>query len=168
MKRFLVGRNPDPESSLPFLVRLPIGAGLVLKARDSWPAPPCSRMCRKWASSTSHPRGRRSPLRGRGKPPRPIADGRTSGKSPGEGAAGRRRDGWHRGCAAEAHRRSLRRSRAAARPAGRRGSAPSRPTLAGAPQHPPPHLSQCDIASPAFRPERAPPPPTGCPASPAR
>jgi len=44
MKRFLVGRNPDPESSLPFLVRLPIGAGLVLKARDSWPAPPCSRM----------------------------------------------------------------------------------------------------------------------------
>jgi hypothetical protein len=35
--RFLVARNPEPDSSLPFLVRLPIGAGLVLKARDSWP-----------------------------------------------------------------------------------------------------------------------------------
>ena len=35
--RFLVARNPDPESSLPFLIRLPIGNGLVLKARDSWP-----------------------------------------------------------------------------------------------------------------------------------
>jgi hypothetical protein len=35
--RFLVARNPDPDSSLPFLVRLPIGNGLVLKARDSWP-----------------------------------------------------------------------------------------------------------------------------------
>lgn len=35
---FLVARNPDPASSLPFLIRLPVGAeGLVLKARDSWP-----------------------------------------------------------------------------------------------------------------------------------
>jgi hypothetical protein len=35
--RFIVARNPDPDSSLPFLIRLPIGGGLVLKARDSWP-----------------------------------------------------------------------------------------------------------------------------------
>ncbi len=35
--RFLVARNPDPESSLPFLLRLPLEGGLVLKARDTWP-----------------------------------------------------------------------------------------------------------------------------------
>ena len=34
---FLVARNPDRESSLPFLVRLPIDGGIVLKARDRWP-----------------------------------------------------------------------------------------------------------------------------------
>lgn len=35
--RFLVARNPDPDSSLPYLVRLPIDGGLVLKVRDTWP-----------------------------------------------------------------------------------------------------------------------------------
>lgn len=35
--RFIVARNPDAESSLPFLIRLPLGDGLILKARDSWP-----------------------------------------------------------------------------------------------------------------------------------
>src|SRR5436190_2298486 len=35
---FEVAANPDPDSSLPFLVRLPLPDGdLVLKARDSWP-----------------------------------------------------------------------------------------------------------------------------------
>jgi ERCC4 domain-containing protein len=34
---FLVARNPDPDSRLPYLVRLPIDGGLVLKARDTWP-----------------------------------------------------------------------------------------------------------------------------------
>jgi hypothetical protein len=35
---FEVAANPDPESSLPFLIRLPLPDGeLVLKARDSWP-----------------------------------------------------------------------------------------------------------------------------------
>ncbi len=34
---FLVARNPDPDSSLPFLVRLPIEGGLVLKTKESWP-----------------------------------------------------------------------------------------------------------------------------------
>ncbi len=34
----MVARNPDPDSSLPYLLRLPIGdRGLTLKARDSWP-----------------------------------------------------------------------------------------------------------------------------------
>jgi len=35
---FEVATNPDPDSTLPFLIRLPIPDGdLVLKARDSWP-----------------------------------------------------------------------------------------------------------------------------------
>ena len=35
---FLVARNPDPDSSLPYLIRLPLGRdGVVLKARDTWP-----------------------------------------------------------------------------------------------------------------------------------
>lgn len=35
---FLVARNPDPDSSLPYLLRLPIDGGLELKARAPWPA----------------------------------------------------------------------------------------------------------------------------------
>jgi hypothetical protein len=34
---FLVARNPDPDSRLPYLVRLPIEGGLILKVRDTWP-----------------------------------------------------------------------------------------------------------------------------------
>lgn len=35
---FVIARNPDPGSSLPYLVRLPLGAdGVVLKVRDTWP-----------------------------------------------------------------------------------------------------------------------------------
>jgi hypothetical protein len=34
---FVVGRNPDPDSRLPYLVRLPIDGGLILKVRDTWP-----------------------------------------------------------------------------------------------------------------------------------
>ena len=35
---FVIARNPDPESSLPYLVRLPIGpSGIALKVRDTWP-----------------------------------------------------------------------------------------------------------------------------------
>jgi hypothetical protein len=35
--RFVVVRNPDAESSLKYLVRLPLGGGLILKVRDTWP-----------------------------------------------------------------------------------------------------------------------------------
>jgi hypothetical protein len=35
---FPVARNPDAESKLPYLLRLPLGEGIVLKARESWPA----------------------------------------------------------------------------------------------------------------------------------
>ena len=35
---FVVARNPDTESSLPFLVQVPLGAeGITLKVRDVWP-----------------------------------------------------------------------------------------------------------------------------------
>jgi hypothetical protein len=35
---FVVARNPDPDSSLPFLVHLPLGAqGITLKVPDVWP-----------------------------------------------------------------------------------------------------------------------------------
>jgi hypothetical protein len=34
---FLIARNPDPDSSLPFLVRLPIEGGITLKTREDWP-----------------------------------------------------------------------------------------------------------------------------------
>ena len=34
---FVVARNPDPDSRLPYLVRLPIDGGLILKVPDTWP-----------------------------------------------------------------------------------------------------------------------------------
>jgi len=34
---FTIARNPQEDSKLPYLLRLPIGGGLVLKARDTWP-----------------------------------------------------------------------------------------------------------------------------------
>lgn len=35
---FVVARNPDEESSLPFLVKLPLASGeVILKVRDTWP-----------------------------------------------------------------------------------------------------------------------------------
>lgn len=35
---FVVARNPDADSTLPYLIRLPLGdEGVVLKARDTWP-----------------------------------------------------------------------------------------------------------------------------------
>jgi hypothetical protein len=51
---FLVARNPDPDSRLPYLVRLPIDGGLVLKVRDTWPRTSrvfCARVDDGWPSS---------------------------------------------------------------------------------------------------------------------
>lgn len=36
-EEFLIARNPDGDSSLPYLLRIPLGDGIVLKARDTWP-----------------------------------------------------------------------------------------------------------------------------------
>src|SRR4051794_27850036 len=36
-RRFVVARNPDLASSLPYVLRLPVGDGLVLKAAEPWP-----------------------------------------------------------------------------------------------------------------------------------
>ena len=35
---FRVGRNPDAESSLPYLIHLPVDGGITLKTRERWPA----------------------------------------------------------------------------------------------------------------------------------
>jgi len=35
--KFVIARNPDPDSRLPYLIKLPIDGGLVLKVRDTWP-----------------------------------------------------------------------------------------------------------------------------------
>jgi hypothetical protein len=35
--RFLVAKNPEEHTTLPYLVRLPLGDGLVLKAKSQWP-----------------------------------------------------------------------------------------------------------------------------------
>jgi hypothetical protein len=34
---FLIARNPEEDSKLPYVLRLPIEGGLVLKARDTCP-----------------------------------------------------------------------------------------------------------------------------------
>ena len=35
---FVIARNPEADSTLPFLIRLPLGPnGIVLKVRDTWP-----------------------------------------------------------------------------------------------------------------------------------
>lgn len=50
---FVVARNPDPDSRLPFLVRLPIDGGLILKVRDTWPRTNrvfCARVDGGWPS----------------------------------------------------------------------------------------------------------------------
>jgi hypothetical protein len=33
----LIASNPDPDSSLPYLLRLPLGDGLVFRTRGTWP-----------------------------------------------------------------------------------------------------------------------------------
>lgn len=34
---FVIARNPEPDSSLPYILRIPLGDGILLKARDTWP-----------------------------------------------------------------------------------------------------------------------------------
>jgi ERCC4 domain len=51
--KFVVARNPDPDSRLPYLVRLPIEGGLILKVRDTWPRTSrvfCARIEGGWPS----------------------------------------------------------------------------------------------------------------------
>jgi hypothetical protein len=36
-RRFVVARNPDAESSLPYVLQVPVGRGLRLKAAEPWP-----------------------------------------------------------------------------------------------------------------------------------
>ncbi|MGA4508842.1 ERCC4 domain-containing protein [Propionibacteriaceae bacterium G1746] len=34
---FLIARNPEEQTTLPYLLRIPVGDGIVLKARETWP-----------------------------------------------------------------------------------------------------------------------------------
>lgn len=52
-QQFVVARNPDQGSRLPYLLRLPIDGGLVLKARDTWPTTArvfCQQVDEPWPS----------------------------------------------------------------------------------------------------------------------
>ena len=33
----MVARNPEPDSTLPYLLRIPLGDGIILKAKEAWP-----------------------------------------------------------------------------------------------------------------------------------
>ena len=33
----MIARNPDPDSTLPYLLRLPLAGGLVFRVKDTWP-----------------------------------------------------------------------------------------------------------------------------------
>ena len=51
---FVVGRNPQEDSKLPYLLRLPLEGGLVLKARELWPTTArvyCHRSEEPWADA---------------------------------------------------------------------------------------------------------------------
>jgi len=37
VQKLLIARNPEADSSLPFIVRIPLGEGIVLRVKDTWP-----------------------------------------------------------------------------------------------------------------------------------
>src|SRR6266542_4760331 len=37
-RTFVIARNRQPDTKLPYLLRLPLEGGLVLKVRDTWPS----------------------------------------------------------------------------------------------------------------------------------
>lgn len=37
MPELVIAKNPEPDTSLPYLLKLPLGDGLVLKAKETWP-----------------------------------------------------------------------------------------------------------------------------------
>ena len=37
MQTLLIARNPEADSSLPYIVRIPLGEGIVLRVKDTWP-----------------------------------------------------------------------------------------------------------------------------------
>lgn len=55
MSEFVVAKNPDPESALPYLVRVPLPTGpVVLKARETWPRT-AKVYCHRAAEWPEHP-----------------------------------------------------------------------------------------------------------------
>ena len=37
LEDFVIARNAEPGSTLPYLLRIPLGDGIILKAKDTWP-----------------------------------------------------------------------------------------------------------------------------------
>ena len=37
VQKLLIARNPEADSSLPYIVRIPLGDGIVLRVKDTWP-----------------------------------------------------------------------------------------------------------------------------------
>ena len=37
MEELLIAANPDPDSRLPYLLRLPLGGGMVFRSSGTWP-----------------------------------------------------------------------------------------------------------------------------------
>lgn len=37
MQKLVIARNPEADSSLPYIVRIPLGEGIVLRVKDTWP-----------------------------------------------------------------------------------------------------------------------------------
>ena len=37
-RTFVVAQNPDPDSALPHVMRLPLDGGIAFRARERWPA----------------------------------------------------------------------------------------------------------------------------------
>jgi hypothetical protein len=79
---FVVARNPDPDSRLPYLVRLPLEGGLILKVRDTWPRTSrvfCARVDGGWPSGS--PALPLSYSAARSSLPRPTRSGNRSGSA---------------------------------------------------------------------------------------
>ena len=48
----LIALNPDPDSRLPYLLRLPLGGGMVFRTSGTWPR--AVRFGRKWLLVAGH------------------------------------------------------------------------------------------------------------------
>ena len=59
----VIARNPDPDSTLPYLIRIPLGEhGIVVKARETWPRT-TKLYCHRPPAARRPPKGQESAIR---------------------------------------------------------------------------------------------------------